>query len=155
MTCSTSRRVDPQYGKPFLIAGDLVSATQDRPEVCAVMQYFSTAAGVKGWLAAGGALGPQNDVTLDMYGVPLERTIAELAAAADDRPLRRVRPDARRGRLRLGVEGLHRLLLRRGRPGHGLEEYRRFVAKAVDEAPDEVSVHRLHDSAWLAILGAG
>ena len=74
--------VDPQYGKPFLIAGDLVSATQDRPEVCAVMQYFSTAAGVEGWLAAGGALGPQNDVTPDMYGVPLERTIAGLAAAA-------------------------------------------------------------------------
>jgi alpha-glucoside transport system substrate-binding protein len=74
--------VDPQYGKPFLIAGDLVSATQDRPEVCAVMQYLSTAAGVEGWLAAGGALGPQNDVTPAMYGVPLERTIAGLAAAA-------------------------------------------------------------------------
>ena len=74
--------VDPQYGKPFLIAGDLVSATQDRPEVCAVMQYFTTAEGVRGWLAAGGALGPQNDVTPDMYGVPLERTLAELAAAA-------------------------------------------------------------------------
>jgi len=74
--------VDPQYGKPFLIAGDLVSATQDRPEVCAVMQYLSTAAGVEGWLASGGALGPQNDVTPDMYGVPLERTIAQLAAAA-------------------------------------------------------------------------
>jgi alpha-glucoside transport system substrate-binding protein len=74
--------VDAQYGKPFLIAGDLVSATQDRPEVCAVMQYLSTAAGVEAWLAAGGALGPQNDVTPEMYGVPLERTIAGLAAAA-------------------------------------------------------------------------
>ena len=75
--------VDPQYGKPFLIAGDLVSATQDRPEVCAVMQYMSTAASVEGWLASGGALGPQNDVTPEMYGVPLERSIAVLAAAAD------------------------------------------------------------------------
>jgi alpha-glucoside transport system substrate-binding protein len=74
--------VDPQYGKPFLVAGDIVAATQDRPEVCAVMQYFSTAAGVEGWLAAGGALGPQNDVTLEMYGVPLERSIAELASQA-------------------------------------------------------------------------
>ena len=74
--------VDPQYGKPFLVAGDLVSATQDRPEVCAVMQYLSTAASVEGWLASGGALGPQNDVTPEMYGVPLERKIAELAAAS-------------------------------------------------------------------------
>ncbi len=75
--------VDEQYGKPFLIAGDLVSATKDRPEVCAVMQYFTTAEGVRGWLAAGGALGPQNDVTPDMYGDPLDRKIAGLAAAAN------------------------------------------------------------------------
>jgi alpha-glucoside transport system substrate-binding protein len=46
------------------------------------MQYLSTAAGVEGWLASGGALGPQNDVTLDMYGNPLERSIAGLAAGA-------------------------------------------------------------------------
>jgi alpha-glucoside transport system substrate-binding protein len=71
-------QVDPQYDKPFLVAGDLVSATQDRPEVCAVMQWMSTAAGVEGWLATGGALGPQNDVTPEMYGVPLERKIAGL-----------------------------------------------------------------------------
>ena len=74
--------VDEQYGKPFLVAGDLVVATQNRPEVCAVMQFFTTAAGVEGWLAAGGALGPQNDVTPEMYGVPFERSIAGLASAA-------------------------------------------------------------------------
>jgi len=72
--------VDPQYDKPFLVAGDLVSATQDRPEVCAVMQWMSPAAGVEGWLATGGALGPQNDVTPEMYGIPLERKIAGLVA---------------------------------------------------------------------------
>lgn len=75
--------VDPQYDSPFLVAGDIVAATQDRPEVCAVMQYFTTAAGVEGWLASGGALGPQNDVTSEMYGVPLERKIAELAAQSN------------------------------------------------------------------------
>jgi alpha-glucoside transport system substrate-binding protein len=75
--------VDAQYGKPFLVAGDIMAATTERPETCAVMQFFSTGEGVKGWLAAGGALGPQNDVQLDWYGVPLERTIAGLAAAAD------------------------------------------------------------------------
>ena len=74
--------VDPQYGKPFLVAGDIMAATNDKPETAAVMQYFSTGAGVKGWLAAGGALAPQNDSSLDWYGDPVERKVAELAKGA-------------------------------------------------------------------------
>jgi len=70
--------VDPQYGKPFLVAGDIMAAFNDRPEVRAVMQLFSTGAGVKGWLAAGGALGMQKDVSLDWYGDPIEKKIAGL-----------------------------------------------------------------------------
>ena len=65
--------MDEQYGKPFLVAGDIMAAFENRPETCAVMQYFSTGAGVKGWLAAGGALGPQKDVQLDWYGSPSKR----------------------------------------------------------------------------------
>jgi alpha-glucoside transport system substrate-binding protein len=74
--------VDDAYGKPFLVAGDIMAAFEDRPEVCAVMQFFSTGEGVRGWLAAGGALGPQKDVQLDWYGNPVERDIAELVAEA-------------------------------------------------------------------------
>ncbi len=48
--------VDEAYGSPFLVAGDIMAAMADRPEVRAVMQLFSTGEGVKGWLAAGGAL---------------------------------------------------------------------------------------------------
>ena len=70
--------VDPEYGSPFLVAGDVMAATEDRPEVCAVMQYFSTGEGIRGWLAAGGALGMQKDVQLDWYGSPLEADIAAL-----------------------------------------------------------------------------
>ncbi|MCB0235324.1 MAG: carbohydrate ABC transporter substrate-binding protein, partial [Anaerolineae bacterium] len=44
----------------------------------AVMQYFSTGEGIRGWLAAGGALGMQKDVQLDWYGSPLEADIAAL-----------------------------------------------------------------------------
>jgi alpha-glucoside transport system substrate-binding protein len=74
--------IDPQYGRPFEVAGDLMAATNDKPATAAVMQLFSTGAGVKGWLAAGGALGPQNDVQLDWYGDPTERKIAEIAKEA-------------------------------------------------------------------------
>jgi alpha-glucoside transport system substrate-binding protein len=74
--------VDEAYGKPFLVAGDIMAAFNDRPEVRAVMQLFSTGAGVKGWLEAGGALGMQKDVQLDWYGDPIEKKIAGLASAA-------------------------------------------------------------------------
>ena len=74
--------VDEAYGKPFLVAGDLMGAFRDRPEIRAVMQFFSTGEGIRGWLAAGGALGMQKDVELDWYGNPLERDIAVLVADA-------------------------------------------------------------------------
>lgn len=74
--------IDPAYGKPFLVAGDIMAATNDKPETAAVMQFFSTGEGVKGWIAAGGALSMQKDTQLDWYGVPLERDIAEIANGA-------------------------------------------------------------------------
>ena len=81
--------VDEQYGKPFLVAGDLMGAFENRPETCAVMQFFSTGEGVRGWLAAGGALGMQKDIQLDWYGNPMERDLAQLVARRHLRPLRR------------------------------------------------------------------
>jgi alpha-glucoside transport system substrate-binding protein len=74
--------VDDAYGKPFLVAGDVMAATQDRPEVRAVMQYFSTGEGIRGWLAAGGALGMQKDIDPAWYGSDLERDLAALVADA-------------------------------------------------------------------------
>jgi alpha-glucoside transport system substrate-binding protein len=74
--------VDEQYGKPFLVAGDIVAATNDRPETQAVLQFFSTGESVKAWLGAGGALSPHKDASLDWYGVPLEKQIADLANQA-------------------------------------------------------------------------
>lgn len=74
--------VDTAYGKPFLVAGDIMAAFRDRPEIRAVMQFFSTGEGIRGWLAAGGALGMQKDVDLSWYGSDLERDIAVLVADA-------------------------------------------------------------------------
>ena len=70
--------IDEQYGRPFLIAGDIMAAFTDRPEVLAVMQYFTYGDSVKGWLAAGGALSPHNDASLDWYGNDVERGVAQL-----------------------------------------------------------------------------
>ena len=70
------------YGKPYEVAGDIMVAFNEKPATAAVMQLFSTGAGVKGWLAAGGALGPQNDVDLNWYGDPIEKKIAGLVRDA-------------------------------------------------------------------------
>ena len=74
--------IDPEYGKPFLVAGDIMAMFNDRPEVRAVMEYFTKGEAVKEWLAAGGALSPHLDSELDWYGVDLERDLAALVAEA-------------------------------------------------------------------------
>jgi alpha-glucoside transport system substrate-binding protein len=70
--------VDPQYGKPVLVAGDIYAAFNDRPEVRAVIQYFSTGESVKGWVAAGGAISPHKDSSLDWYQDPVTKKVAEV-----------------------------------------------------------------------------
>jgi len=74
--------VDDAYGKPFLVAGDMMSVFNDRPEVRALMEYFTTPQSASGWLQNGGALAAHLTATPDMYGVDLERGIAELVAQA-------------------------------------------------------------------------
>ena len=74
--------IDEQYGKPFLVAGDLMAAFSDSDETKAVMEFFSTGESVKGWLQAGGALSPHLDAQLDWYGDDVERGIAQLVQEA-------------------------------------------------------------------------
>lgn len=75
--------IDAQYGKPVLGAGDIYSMFNDRPEVRAVIQYFSTGESVKGWVEAGGAISPHNDSSLDWYGDIVTRKVAEIILNAD------------------------------------------------------------------------
>ncbi len=74
--------VDEQYGKPFLVAGDIMAMFNDRDEVRAVMEYFTTPASAGGFLEQGGALAAHQTATPDMYGAELERGIAELVQEA-------------------------------------------------------------------------
>ena len=74
--------IDEQYGKPFLVAGDIMAMFNDRDEVRAVMEYFTKGEAVKGWLAAGGALSPHKDSQLDWYGDDVERGVAAIVMEA-------------------------------------------------------------------------
>jgi alpha-glucoside transport system substrate-binding protein len=74
--------VDPAYGKPFLVAGDVMVMFNDRPETRALMEYFTVPESALGFLEGGGALAAHQTATPDMYGVELERGIAELVLEA-------------------------------------------------------------------------
>jgi alpha-glucoside transport system substrate-binding protein len=69
--------IDTQYGKPVLFAGDVMTAFADRPEVRALIQYFATYDGVKGWVQAGGALSPHKDANLADYNNDTDRKVAK------------------------------------------------------------------------------
>ncbi len=75
--------IDEQFGKPVLFSGDLMTAFTDRPEVRAVIQYFSTFDSLKGWVQTGGALSPHNDQDISAFGSPVERQVAEILTQAD------------------------------------------------------------------------
>jgi alpha-glucoside transport system substrate-binding protein len=74
--------VDEAYGKPLLISGDLFAMFNDRPEVRAAMEYFTTSASMSGYITVGGGLSPHTDANVADYGNDLERDIAALATEA-------------------------------------------------------------------------
>ena len=67
--------IDTQYDDPVEVGGDIWAATTDRPEVMAVMQYFTKGEHLKGWMEQGGAIAPQKDASLDWYGNPVDRVV--------------------------------------------------------------------------------
>ena len=75
--------IDPQYGKPVLFAGDLFSMFNDRPEVRALIQYFTTYESIQPWIKlGGGAISPHKNAVLTDYTTDLERKAAQTIADA-------------------------------------------------------------------------
>jgi len=74
--------IDTSLGKPLEVAGDIYAAFNDRPEVRAVLQYFTLGESLKTWIEANGAIGPQNDASLDWYKDPVTAKIAALVKSA-------------------------------------------------------------------------
>ena len=119
----------PAYGKPVLVAGDIYAMFNDRPEVRAVMQYFSTGASVEGWVKAGGAISPHKDVEPGLVQRPRRPQGGRDHPECHRLPLRWLGPDAGRGRRRhlLEVHDLLRQWLHR--PGHRPQGDRRLLAE--------------------------
>jgi alpha-glucoside transport system substrate-binding protein len=70
--------IDESLGKPVLVAGDLMAMFNDRPEVRAVMSYFSSGASVEQWIRSGGAISAHNDSDLAWYSNDVDRGVAEI-----------------------------------------------------------------------------
>jgi alpha-glucoside transport system substrate-binding protein len=75
--------LDPAYGSPVLVAGDIWAAFEDRPEVMAVMEYFTKGEHLKVWVQSGGAIAPQLDSDLAWYGDDITRFVAKTILEAD------------------------------------------------------------------------
>ncbi|HEX9386553.1 MAG TPA: ABC transporter substrate-binding protein [Anaerolineales bacterium] len=74
--------IDDQYGKPFLVAGDIYALFNDKPEAKALMEYFSLPMSVSGFLNTGGAFALQETATPEIYSSEMDASIAELLAGA-------------------------------------------------------------------------
>ena len=75
--------IDPALGSPVLVAGDIWAAFSDRPEVLAVMEYFTKGEHLKVWVESGGAIAPQLDSDLSWYGDDITRFVAKTILEAD------------------------------------------------------------------------
>ena len=67
--------IDESLGRPFLVAGDIMAMFNDRPEVRALMEYFTTPESASGWLETGGALAAHQTACL-LYTSRLSSPIA-------------------------------------------------------------------------------
>ena len=74
--------IDPAFGKPALVGGDIWSMFNDRPEVQAVMAWFTRGEHLKTWLASGGTISPHKDALLEWYGSDSDRGVAKILAEA-------------------------------------------------------------------------
>lgn len=75
--------IDPQYGTPVLVAGDVFAMFNDTPEAQALMEYLATPTPHEIWASEGGFISPHNEVGLDVYPDEVTRQQAEILAEAE------------------------------------------------------------------------
>jgi alpha-glucoside transport system substrate-binding protein len=75
--------VDPAYGEPVLMAGDIYTMFNDKPEARAFLEYLSTGASTEVMVRNGGGISPHQDSSLDWYGTEIDRRIAEILLNAE------------------------------------------------------------------------
>ena len=75
--------IDPAYGVPVLVSGDIFTMLNATHEAQALMEYVMTTQPHEIWAQLGGYLSPHQQVSLDVYPDPVTRRQAEILANAD------------------------------------------------------------------------
>ena len=75
--------IDPEFGNPVLVAGDVFAMFNDTPEARALMQYLATPEPHEIWAKLGGFISPHQQVSLDVYPNEVAQTQAEILANAE------------------------------------------------------------------------
>lgn len=75
--------IDGEQGSPVLGAGDIISITNDRPEVVAFLNFLASAEAAEFWAKEGGFISPNKSVPLTWYPDEITRTQAEILVEAD------------------------------------------------------------------------
>jgi alpha-glucoside transport system substrate-binding protein len=111
--------VDDAHGRPFLVAGDLIAMFNDKPEVRALMEYFTTPQSVSGWLQGGGAISsgswttsraPSGADRTSMYAAPKRRSFCSICRRT--RARRSISPASRPARWKSSRPRTHERLSR-------------------------------------------
>lgn len=75
--------IDPEFGTPVLVAGDVFAMFNDTPEAQALMEYLTTPEAHEIWASSGGFISPHNEVGLDVYPDEVTQQQAEILANAE------------------------------------------------------------------------
>jgi alpha-glucoside transport system substrate-binding protein len=75
--------INPAFGVPVLVAGDVFGMFNDTPEAQALMAYLATPEPHEIWAREGGFLSPHQQVSLEVYPDPVSRKEAEFLTTAE------------------------------------------------------------------------
>lgn len=75
--------IDPQFGKPVLGSGNLISLAKDTPAGREVVKFLITGESVRAEVEAGNVIAPHSDASLDWYPSDVTRGFAEILQNAD------------------------------------------------------------------------
>ncbi|MCM1984919.1 ABC transporter substrate-binding protein [Lyngbya confervoides] len=75
--------INPQFGAPVLVAGDVFGMFNDTPQARALMEYLASPEPHEIWAELGGFLSPHQQVGLEVYPNAVTRKQAEILTSAE------------------------------------------------------------------------
>jgi alpha-glucoside transport system substrate-binding protein len=75
--------IEPEFGLPILVGGDVIAMFNDTPEARKLMEYLTTVQPHQIWAGLGSYISPHQQVSLERYTNPVTRKQAEILSSAD------------------------------------------------------------------------